>query len=126
MEPAARRVLVVEDEEDTRAAYRAILEAAGWTVEEAASGDEGLRRALAEPPRLLVIDIAIPGLDGWETMRRLRREPPTSGVPFLAVTGHALDEDRRHAAEVGCEGYLVKPVTAQELVAEVDRLAGRQ
>jgi two-component system, cell cycle response regulator DivK len=120
---AAGRVLVVEDEEETRLAYRAVLEQAGWKVEEAASGDEGLRLALANPPQLVVVDISIPGVNGWETTRRLRGEPKTSAVPVLAITAHALDEDRERAREVGCNGYLVKPVTPQLLVAEVERLA---
>jgi CheY-like chemotaxis protein len=120
---AAGRVLVVEDEEATRLAYRLILEQAGWQVDEAASGDEGLRVALATGPHVVLIDIAIPGIDGWETMRRLRSAEATRQVALLAVTGHALDEDRSRAAAVGCDGYLVKPVEADRLVAEVGRLA---
>ena len=117
------RVLVVEDEEDTRLAYRTILEQAGWAVEEAASGDEGLRLALADPPRLMIVDISVPGLDGWETTRRVKQGASTAAVPVIAVTAHALDDDRLRADEVGCDAYLVKPVTAQQLVAEVTRLA---
>jgi CheY-like chemotaxis protein len=123
MQDRAARVLVVEDEDDTRLAYRTILEQAGWAVEEAASGDEGVRLALADPPRLMIVDISIPGLDGWETARRVKGQTRTAAVPVIAITAHALDEDRRRADEVGCDGYLVKPITAQQLVAEVARLA---
>ena len=122
MGTAPGRVLVVEDEEETRLAYRLVLEQAGWTVEEAGSGDEALRLALASPPDLMLIDIALPGLDGWATMRRLREQAPTRGVALLAVTGHALEEDRLRAVEVGCDGYLVKPVSPDRLVAEAGRL----
>lgn len=122
MQERAARVLVVEDEEDTRLAYRTILEQAGWVVEEAASGEEGVRLALAEPPRLVIVDISIPGLDGWETTRRIKGASSTGGVPVIAITGHALDSDRRLAVEAGCDAYLVKPITAAQLVGEVDRL----
>jgi CheY-like chemotaxis protein len=125
------RVLVVEDEEETRHAYRAILEQAGWTVEEATTGDEAVASAARRPPALMLVDIAIPGLDGWETTRRVKsgvthggREGPAGPpIPVLAVTGHALDEDRQRAREAGCDGYLVKPVTADQLLAAVARLA---
>lgn len=123
MEEREARVLVVEDEEETRIAYRTILEHAGWVVVEAASGDEALRLALADPPRLMIVDISVPGLDGWETTRRVKGESRTSAVPVIAITAHALEDDRRRAAEVGCDGYLVKPITAQQLVAEVSRYA---
>jgi two-component system, cell cycle response regulator DivK len=118
------RVLVVDDEAETRLAYRALLEHGGWTVEEAASGDEALRLAGLQPPRLVLLDISIPGVDGWETTRRLKTDARTSSVPVLAVTAHALDDDRRRAREVGCDGYLVKPVPPTELLATIERLAG--
>jgi two-component system, cell cycle response regulator DivK len=117
-------VLIIEDEEETRRAYRAILEQAGWAVAEAAGGDQGVRLALADPPLLVVVDISIPGLDGWETTRRIKGDARTRLVPVLAITAHALEEDRQRAAQVGCDGYLVKPIAAQELLAEVSRLAG--
>lgn len=118
------RVLIVEDDENARAAYRAILELAGWTVDEASGGAEALRLADLNPPRLALVDISIPGIDGWETMRRLRRGPATARVAVIAVTGHALDDDRRRAREVGCDAYLVKPISPQELRAEIERLTG--
>jgi CheY-like chemotaxis protein len=120
---AAGRVLVVEDDDDTRAAYRAILELAGWTVEEAASGDDALRLVLAAPPDVMIVDIAIPGMHGWEITRRVKAHDATRDVGVVAVTGHALDEDRRRARDAGCDGYLVKPVSADQLLGEVERLA---
>jgi two-component system, cell cycle response regulator DivK len=124
-ESSRGRVLVVEDEEETRLAYRAILEQAGWTVDEAVSGDEAVERAALRPPALMLVDIAIPGLDGWETTRRVKSGPASPPIAVLAVTGHALDEDRQRAREAGCDGYLVKPVTADQLLAAVARLAGQ-
>lgn len=119
-----RRVLVVEDDENTRAAYRAVLELAGWTVDEATGGDEALRLADLRPPRLALVDISIPGIDGWETTRRLKAGSTSGGVTVIAVTGHALDDDRRKAREAGCDAYLVKPITPRELLSEIDRLTG--
>lgn len=118
------RVLIVEDDENTRAAYRAILELAGWTVDEATGGAEALRLADLEPPRLALVDISIPGIDGWETTRRLKAGPATGGVSVIAITGHALDADRRRAREVGCDAYLVKPIAPRQLLAEIERLTG--
>lgn len=115
-------VLVVEDDQDTRIIYRLVLERAGWQVEEAASGDEALRRAGSRPPAVAIVDISIPGVDGWETTRRLKDGAATRRVPVIAVTGHALDEDRQRALEAGCDAYLVKPVPPQRLVDEVRRL----
>lgn len=124
MSDARRRVLVVEDDADTRALYRAVLERAGWEVAETASGAEAVRLAAEAPPAVAVVDISIPGLDGWETTRRLKAGAATRGVAVVAVTGHALDEDRRRAREVGCDAYLIKPVEPARLLAEVTRVTG--
>lgn len=118
-------MLVVEDDADTRFAYRALLERAGWEVEEAGAGEEALRKARERPPQVMVVDISIPGIDGWETTRRLKEDAATRETAVLAVTGHGLDEDREQARRVGCDGYLVKPLRPGELTAEVERLAGR-
>jgi two-component system cell cycle response regulator DivK len=115
-------VLVVEDDAETRLAYRALLEHAGWSVQEAGDGEQALLLAAATPPSVVVVDISI-RVDGWETTRRLRLDQRTSRIPVLLVTGHALDEDRRRARELGCEGYLVKPISPTLLVEEVERLA---
>ncbi len=118
-------ILVVEDDAETRLAYRALLEHAGWSVAEASNGEQALQLAAGEPPRVMVVDISIPGVDGWETTRRLKLDERTREVPVLLVTGHALDEDRRRARELGCAGYLVKPVSPTVFVEEVERLAAR-
>lgn len=117
-------VLVVEDDFDTRLAYRTLLEHAGWTVREAGDGEQALRVAVDAVPRVVVVDISIPLLDGWETTRRLKLDVRTRDVPVLLVTAHDLDEDRERARELGCAGYLVKPVTGADLVSTVERLAG--
>lgn len=118
-------VLLVEDDAETRLAYRALLEHAGWSVHEASDGEQALQMAGSALPRVAVIDISIPGIDGWETTRRLKLDERTRDVPVLLVTGHALDEDRQRARDLGCSGYLVKPVPPSRFVEEVERLVER-
>jgi two-component system, cell cycle response regulator DivK len=118
-----RPILLVEDDTETRLAYRALLEHAGWSVEEAGDGEQALQIVRDALPCVVVIDISIPGVDGWEMTRRLKLDERTRDVPVLLVTGHALDEDSRRARDLGCAGYLVKPVSPARLVEEVARLA---
>jgi len=115
-------ILLVEDDVETRLAYRALLEHAGWNVHEAADGEQALRLVDDLLPRAAIIDISIPGMDGWETTRRLKLDERTRDVPVLLVTGHALDEDRQRAQDLGCAAYLVKPVLPSRFVEEVARL----
>jgi CheY-like chemotaxis protein len=115
-------VLLVEDDAVTRLAYRTLLEHAGWSVDEASDGEQALQMVDSALPSVAVIDISIPGVDGWEMTRRLKLDERTRDVPVLLVTGHALDEDRQRARDLGCSGYLVKPVLPSRFVAEVERL----
>lgn len=117
-----RRVLVVEDHDESRFVFRTVLELAGWEVDEAPSGEEGLALARHRRPAVVILDISLPGLDGWETARRLKAEHAERGLRILAVTAHGLDEDRARAREAGCDGYLVKPIDPQDLLGEVERL----
>jgi len=118
-------VLLVEDDAETRLAYRALLEHAGWSVYEASDGEQALQMVDSALPCVAVIDISIPGIDGWETTRRLKLDERTRDVPVLLVTGHALDEDRQRARDLGCSGYLVKPVPPSRFVEEIERLVER-
>jgi two-component system cell cycle response regulator DivK len=116
-------ILLVEDDAETRLAYRALLEHAGWSVHEASNGEQALELVNGELPRVVVADISIPGIDGWEMTRRLKLDQRTREVPVLLMTGHGLDEDRQRARDLGCAGYLVKPVSPSGFIAEVERLA---
>lgn len=116
-------ILLVEDDAETRLAYRALLEHAGWSVHEASDGEQALELVNGDLPRLVVADISIPGIDGWEMTRRLKLDQRTREVPVLLMTGHGLDEDRQRARDLGCAGYLVKPVSPSGFIAEVERLA---
>lgn len=117
------QILLVEDDVETRLAYRTLLEHAGWSVHEAGDGEQALRMINGALPSLVVIDISLPGVDGWEMARRLKLDERTRDVPVLLVTGHTLDEDRQRARDLGCAGYLAKPVPPSRFVEEVERLA---
>ena len=115
-------ILLVEDNHDNRVIYRTILEHTGYTVLEAGDGALGLRTAREARPDLILLDISIPVMDGWEVARALKGDPGTAGIPIIALTAHAMAADRERAAEVGCDGYLAKPVEPRRVVEEVSRL----
>lgn len=120
-----RTILLVEDHEDTRIVYRTVLEHFGYRVLEALDGGGGIRHARDSRPDLILMDISIPEIDGWEATRILKADPSTASIPIIALTAHALASDRARAEEVGCDAYLAKPVEPRRVVAEVERLLGR-
>jgi PAS domain S-box-containing protein len=113
--PAKRRVLVIEDDEDTRDVVRLLLEHDGHRVETAANGAEGTNLALTTSPDVVLIDIGLPGLDGYAVGRRIR-DALGEGVLMIAVTGYGRDEDRRRAVEAGFDLHLIKPVDYESVV----------
>jgi two-component system cell cycle response regulator DivK len=115
-------ILLVEDNEDNRAIYRTILTYGGFRVIEAVDGEEGIESARRDQPALILMDISIPKIDGWEATRRLKLDASTMHIPIVALTAHALADDRAHALEVGCAGYLAKPVEPRRVLEEVRRL----
>jgi CheY-like chemotaxis protein len=121
-----QRILLVEDNEDNRLVYRTILDHFGFVVLEAADGEEGIRRARMDAPDLILMDVSIPKVDGWEATRRLKSDPATSSIPIIALTAHALASDRAKAQEVGCDGYLAKPVEPRRVVEEVQKHLARR
>lgn len=122
---AKRTVLLVEDNEDNLAVYRTMLEHVGYRVVEARDGEEGVDRAHDEHPDLILMDISIPKIDGWEATRRLKSAEDTKDIPIVALTAHALEEDRQAAMQAGCDGYLAKPVEPRRVVEEAERLIGQ-
>jgi CheY-like chemotaxis protein len=122
---ASPTILLVEDNPDNRAIYGTILRHFGYEVAEAETGEDGLRVAREISPALILMDVAMPGMDGWEATRILKGDPETAGIPVIALTAHAMSEDRRRAEEVGCDAYLSKPVEPRRVVAEVERLLAR-
>lgn len=119
-----KTVLLVEDNEDNLLVYRTILEHVGYSVIEARDGEQGLESARASHPDIILMDISIPKLDGWEVTRRLKADESTRDIPVVALTAHALEEDREKALLAGCDGYLAKPVEPRRVVEEVRRFIG--
>ncbi len=119
-----RLILVVDDFEDNRAMYVQYLTFAGFRVEEAANGKEALEKASALLPDLIVMDLSLPVMDGWEATRRLKGDRRTRDIPVLALTGHALGRHSEVAREAGCDAFVTKPCLPEELVAEIDRMLG--
>ena len=120
--PQAHRVLIVEDHDDTRAMYVAYLRHRGYDVVEAANGQDAQELALAHTPEVIVMDMALPRLDGWEVTRRLKAEPRTRQIPIVALTGHSLADHEREARAAGCAGFLVKPCLPNVLASEIERM----
>jgi two-component system, cell cycle response regulator DivK len=119
-----KTVLLVEDNEDNLVVYRTILEHVGFRVIEARDGEEGVRQARKFKPNLILMDISIPKIDGWEATQQLKSDQDTRAIPIIALTAHALEEDRQKAIQAGCDGYLAKPVEPRRVVQEVERFVG--
>jgi CheY-like chemotaxis protein len=115
-------ILLVEDNEDNQIIYRTMLEHFGYEVITACDGEEGVRLARERKPDLILMDISIPLLDGWEATRILKDDAATRHIPIIALTAHALASDRAKAAAVGCDGYLSKPAEPKLVVQEVEKL----
>jgi CheY-like chemotaxis protein len=120
--PAEPLILVVDDFQDNREMYADFFAFSGYRVAQAADGVEALERAYALTPDLIVMDLSLPGLDGWEATRRLKGDPRTRHIPVIAVTGHALAGHSQRAAEAGCDAFVTKPCLPEELVARVRTL----
>jgi two-component system cell cycle response regulator DivK len=116
------RILVVEDNPLNLKLVRDVLGAAGYDVVTATSGEEGLQLAADLPPALVLMDLQLPGIDGTETMRRLRRGPLDPQVPVVAVTASAMPEDHERARRAGFDAYLEKPISVRGLVSRVGEL----
>jgi len=116
------RVLLVEDNEDNRQTLAAVLEIYGHTVSEAADGNAGLQAAMENKPDVAIVDIGLPGIDGYEVARRLRASPDTRGIRLVAVTGYGQEEDRARALAAGFDAHLVKPVEPARLLEAINRL----
>ena len=119
-----RTVLLVEDNEDNRIVYTTMLEHYGYKVIETGNGEDAVRIAREQRPDLILMDISIPGIDGWTATERIRADPLSADIPVLAVTAHALPEHRARAESLHCVGYLTKPCEPRRLLEEVQRLIG--
>jgi CheY-like chemotaxis protein len=112
-------VLLVEDFEDAREMYRDYLEFSGFQVETARDGREAIEKARALRPHLILMDLSLPGVDGWEATRILKDDPRTSDLVIVALSAHALAAAGERARAAGCDGFIAKPCLPTELVAEI-------
>ena len=114
-----KRILIIEDEEDNRAIMRDLLITAGYNLIEAVDGEEGVKLAQRERPDLILMDIQLPILDGYEATRRIRASAELKSIPIIAVTSYALRGDDAKARAAGCDSYVAKPFSPRELLAKV-------
>lgn len=115
-------VLVVDDYQDAREMYAEYLEFSGFRTAEARNGAEALEKAFALTPDIILMDLSLPVMDGWEATRRLRADERTRGIPIVALTGHALNGHAAGAKDAGCDAYVTKPCLPDALVQEVKRI----
>jgi two-component system cell cycle response regulator DivK len=114
-----KKILIVEDHADMRELLTWQIELMGFVPIPAKHGKEGLEKAITEQPHLILMDIMMPGMDGWEAARALRANPGTRDIPILAATALFRDADLKSCLDAGCNGYIVKPFTFQELQEKV-------
>jgi CheY-like chemotaxis protein len=120
--PGRPLVLVVEDFEDAREMYALYLGHEGFGVVQARDGYEALKLAAEKLPDLILMDLALPGMDGWEATRRIKNDPRTRHIPVVALTGHVLAGHAEGARQAGCDSFVIKPCLPDALVAEVRRM----
>lgn len=116
------RILLVEDNEMNRDMLCRRLERRGYTVVIAVDGAEGCERALRDHPDLILMDLSLPVMDGWQAARRIKSSPHGRMIPIIALTAHALEADRDSALEAGCDEFDTKPVEFQRLLEKIERL----
>jgi CheY-like chemotaxis protein len=120
----AKRVLIVDDDEDTRNVYSVMLKYAGYETAEAPTGEIGLSLAETYQPDVVVLDIGLPGINGWEVCHKLKSSPATAGAKIVIVTAHAFIDEARRAEECGAEAFLTKPASPLLIRSYVARLIG--
>jgi two-component system cell cycle response regulator DivK len=114
-----RTILVVEDQEDNRQILRDLLGSAGFRMVEAHDGEQALLVARSQRPDLILMDIQLPILDGYEATRAIKRDPDLKHIPVIAVTSYALSGDEARAREAGCDAYVAKPYSTRHLLAKI-------
>lgn len=120
------KILLVEDNELNRDMLSRRLARRGYQVVIAVDGQDGVAKAEAEAPSLIVMDLGLPVLDGWEATHRLKASPATRGIPIIALTAHAMAGDRERALAAGCDDFDTKPVDLERLLGKIEALLGRE
>jgi two-component system cell cycle response regulator DivK len=119
------RILYVEDNDDNVYVIKNRFARAGFTVLVATDGEQGVAMAVAERPDLILMDLGLPGLDGWEATRRIKSQPETRHIPVIALSAHAMTGDRESALAAGCDDYDTKPVEMPRLLSKVRTLLSK-
>ena len=122
---AGELILVVEDNEKNRKLVRDVLTFKGYTIVEAETGEDGVRLAKERLPKLILMDIQLPGINGIEALRQLRADDATRAIPVIAVTASAMDRDRQTIMAAGFDGYQSKPLNVKEFMAAVQAILAR-
>lgn len=115
-------ILLVEDNEDNRDMLSRRLERKGFDVSLAVDGQDGVNKAEADMPDLILMDMSLPVMDGWQATKTLKSDPTTKDIPVIALTAHAMSSDREKAIEAGCDDYDTKPVDLQRLLDKIEKL----
>lgn len=116
-------ILVVEDQEDNRKIMHDLLASAGYDVIEANNGNEGVAMAASHKPDVILMDIRLPGIDGYEAVRQIKLQPKLAHIPIFSVTSYALSGEDARAREAGCDEYFPKPFSPRELLAKIREYA---
>jgi two-component system cell cycle response regulator DivK len=116
------KILLVEDNEMNRDMLTRRLEKRGYTVVVAVDGGEGVAKTKAELPDLILMDMSLPVLDGWDATRQVKADPATAGIPIIALTAHAMESDRQKALGAGCDDFDTKPVELPRLLLKIEEL----
>lgn len=124
--PVLGRVLIVDDQSDIRLMCRVNLQLAGYDVTEAANGSEGLRLAFAERPDLVLLDVMMPGMDGWQVLEAIKAEETTATIPVVLLTARVQREDEIKGWEGGAAEYLAKPFNPSAMIAVVHRVLNEE
>ena len=119
----SKRILVVEDQEDNRQIIRDLLSTTDYEIMEAESGEEALEAVAKQRPDLILMDIQLPGIDGYETTRRIKADPALRSITIIAVTSYALSGEEQKARAAGCDEYVPKPYSPRQLLAKIRQLA---
>lgn len=120
--PDKARVLLVDDYPDAREMYTEYLEFSGYEVVEARNGMEAIERAIDSTPDIILMDLSLPVMDGWEATRRLKADKRTAAIPIVALTGHALAGISEGAKRAGCDAFVTKPCLPEDLVKEIRKI----
>jgi two-component system cell cycle response regulator DivK len=120
----SKKILVVEDTEDNRQILRDLLGMAGYDMVEAHDGAEGVAKAAEHRPDLILMDIQMPVMDGYEATRRIKADPELKAIPIVAVTSYALSGDEQKTRDAGCDAYIAKPYSPRQMLAKVREILG--